>query len=422
MRVGDSKAKWAPVLLAAGFVAACNGSISSSGDNGDIFGEGDGGVTGEPPEYGLEGDECTFHGDCEAPGVCEDGYCVESTPISYCATTPALVTTALPEAMDADVSGLLAADIDGDGNADLISGRNPPEKGIQILLGPGDGTPENIGADGDRITPLQLGDFDQDGNLDLLAGSGDGASVFPGDGSGSFGAGVLTPVEGSISGRVALDVDGDGRADVATTAGKAAQLWLGDGAAGFSWHSSQGGFEEDLNIALLGDVLGGGQAELIHIDPLARLRAVDVAADESHIIEPAGSGHFENHYLESLHIGADPRPDLVRSFTRHSSTTIVTMWLRTDSGLTPPRYYSLPAELTPEGAGDIDGVNGPDLVLTGGNTLYILFNVNSDEARCLVEYDSEFDWITTAVADFDGDARDEIIWSDQTDFVLSELP
>ena len=76
-------------------------------------------------------------------------------------------------------SGLRRADLDGDGDLDLLVGKEPdlilaPDPQDRLLLNDGSGvfvdvTAQNLPEDRDRGIPM-LGDLDRDGDLDAIVG------------------------------------------------------------------------------------------------------------------------------------------------------------------------------------------------------------------------------------------------------------
>jgi uncharacterized protein (TIGR03437 family) len=121
---------------------------------------------------------------------------------------------------------LLAADFNGDGNSDLLLQRLSGQ--LAVALGRGDGT---FAADLPVATILTspiTGDFNGDGRVDL-AGVCTKAGlicVLPGGGDGTFGNAVMTPLApGSLA--AAADFNGDGKLDL--VAGNAVLTGNGDG-------------------------------------------------------------------------------------------------------------------------------------------------------------------------------------------------
>lgn len=119
---------------------------------------------------------------------------------------------------------LRAADLDGDGDADVLAG--DPVLGSAVWFpNPGDGgfngSRRDILATGTEVPDLQLGDLDRDGSLDLVTSdSATGAAEWRPNpmGDGNFGPPLTIVVEVEAPERLALaDLDGDGDLDVAYT-------------------------------------------------------------------------------------------------------------------------------------------------------------------------------------------------------------
>lgn len=198
--------------------------------------------------------------------------------------------TVLP--LDPAISSVTIADVDGDGWPDLVALRRgdsgPAAQALQVLRNDHHGGFTALAPFGQRDGLLALpafGDVTGDGKLDLVTSTQDPATpehaillVFPGDGSGGFGAARETAWDTGVDFYdqqiVLADVDGDGKLDavVGTTFGFHAvgflDLLRGDG-AGFTYAGlfanscgltglATGDFDRDGRA----DVVWGGQCTL----------------------------------------------------------------------------------------------------------------------------------------------------------------
>lgn len=127
-------------------------------------------------------------------------------------------------------AGLIAMDVNHDGNADLVFDIAGPSttnvNSLYVLFGYGDGSFRNGPVTNftlQRPESLQLGDFDQDNKPDVMVQGAMGALVLYGDDQGNFTPSAL--VGGSPIAYNAVDISGNGATDLvgtplATTSGR----------------------------------------------------------------------------------------------------------------------------------------------------------------------------------------------------------
>ncbi|MCR9142698.1 MAG: VCBS repeat-containing protein [bacterium] len=144
--------------------------------------------------------------------------------------------------------GIRAGDMDGDGVQDIVSG-DFNDGTISFWKGSGDGTFQSASTFGSLNAPrfVELADLNNDGALDIaapnLAGApstNPGATVFPGNGDGTFGAGVEndSPAGG---GRFVIfgDFNGDSNLDLVTLPASGSDITIFNGNGDGSFQTGQ---------------------------------------------------------------------------------------------------------------------------------------------------------------------------------------
>ncbi|HEX7839816.1 MAG TPA: VCBS repeat-containing protein [Kofleriaceae bacterium] len=264
------------------------------------------------------------------------------------------------------------ADVNHDGKLDIVTLNNNVTSGtatLSVLLGNGDGTFQpKIDQMLDRTsTALATADLDKDGNPDLLvaAGGGGGVEVLLGNGDGTFRTGGDAPTSGTPRQIFAIDLDGDGTLDLAVL-GDAVSVHLGHG---------DGTFRPKI------EYLPG--AQLLAVADLNRDGKPDLVAELSttsgnvvRVMLGAGDGTFAPgsdlavHQLASTiavaDITGDGNPDLVSySFDAHTLSVLAgdghgAFQARTDfAGFGDPGTIVI-ADITSDGR--------PDILVSGGPT------------------------------------------------------
>jgi len=140
-----------------------------------------------------------------------------------------LRTTGTVSTSSGMVSGLAAGDLNGDGNADIVTansllGHSDSEQTDSVLLGNGDGTFTRAVVyrnPGRQPTTVRLADLNGDGNLDVVTPNGccpsNDATVFVGKGDGTLGEPTSVGVGDSPHDAALEDVNGDGIVDLLTS-------------------------------------------------------------------------------------------------------------------------------------------------------------------------------------------------------------
>ena len=141
------------------------------------------------------------------------------------------IQSAIPD--NCDLNHMDLGDVDGDGWLDVVVSSGCDAKPIHILRGNGAGgfsEPVSLASSAGGTVSTQLADLDNDGNLDVITGTlGPSVLFFAGDGAGGF----VEPVEiaSALGGQAKLataDVDGDGALDLVVGASDGVKVYLSD--------------------------------------------------------------------------------------------------------------------------------------------------------------------------------------------------
>lgn len=166
------------------------------------------------------------------------------------------------------------ADLDGDGDLDLISGAKDGGNGVNVRLGNGDGTfgaLTNINSGALDVRSVATGDFNGDGRMDIIAnGAYEGkVYVWLGNGNGSFQAGTsFVTGLGANQGYMQIgDFNGDGRTDVVTAErdNGIISVMFGNSNGSFSagtTYSIGGNFVTNTPVNV-GDIDGNGSLDIV---------------------------------------------------------------------------------------------------------------------------------------------------------------
>jgi len=170
-------------------------------------------------------------------------------------------------------SPVVVADLNHDGNPDLIVGNSCPNNSgpcmdhatVGILLGRGDGTFQNVvtyDSKGPSVASILAVDVNRDGTLDLVVQSG-GPAVLLGNGDGTFHP--AQKYSGPGMSQVAVDVNGDGQLDLVsggdTSANVGVLLGHGDGTFDAPLIYPAGG--NLITVFAIADVSGDGKPDIL---------------------------------------------------------------------------------------------------------------------------------------------------------------
>ncbi len=179
------------------------------------------------------------------------------------------------------VGALVTADFDGDGGIDIVAGV-PAEERVHLLRSGSDGsydelTTITVPALAHSSQALDVADIDGDGRDDVVAVASDGHEIIPisrVDGAFSSGAAISAGHESPFAVSTA-DIDGDGRPDLTTTSptggSVAVRRGIGDGAFESAEVVGLGAVPLDVEPA---DVNGDGKTDLVILDDPGRVQVV----------------------------------------------------------------------------------------------------------------------------------------------------
>ena len=168
--------------------------------------------------------------------------------------------------MPGDPYKAILGDVNNDGKLDIVTGLSTGTTDGKVTVVLGDGAGGFTTAPGSpffsfsrNASQVVIGDFNEDGNPDLaLPGSSVGVTIFMGDGTGSFAAGVNVPNSGGSLALSKGDFNEDGHLDLLCDN----QLHLGTGTGAFSAPTVVP-LPLDSNAAIVGDVNNDNHLDVV---------------------------------------------------------------------------------------------------------------------------------------------------------------
>jgi hypothetical protein len=160
-------------------------------------------------------------------------------------------------------TGIIASDINGDGNPDVLS--TSYYGFVSALLGNGNGTfraPLTTSVAGSRPFPIAVADVNGDGNPDAIVSTGGVYSqVLLGNGNGSFNT-QHSVGTGGVTALAIADLNRDGRSDLIAIHYSAIEIFLGNGNGTFKAQPSLAVGMNPQSVAVA-DVNGDGLLDLV---------------------------------------------------------------------------------------------------------------------------------------------------------------
>jgi hypothetical protein len=309
------------------------------------------------------------------------------------------------------------ADVNGDGNPDLVVGTATGMGGIvSVLLGKGNGTfqaAQNFSVDAAGAPyGVAVADVNGDGRLDIISanpGSSGTVSVLLGNGDGTFQAAQNFAV-GSESLAVAVaDVNGDGKADLIVTGYNAVSVLLGNG---------NGTFQAAQNFAVgsapravaVADVNGDGRLDII---------TANAGNSTVSVLLGNGNGTFQAaqsfattgttpNSIAVADVNGDGRPDLV---VTNRFGVGVNVFLGNGNGtFKAAKNFTVGSEPYSVAVADINGDGHPDIVTanSGSNNVSVLLGKGNGTFKAAKNFAAGFSPISLAVADVNRDGLPDL--------------
>lgn len=311
---------------------------------------------------------------------------------------------------------IVTADLDADGNADLIVAEKFADR-VSVHLGLGDGTfaPASHFSTGDQPVGLAIVDFDGDSHLDIATGNQNDSSVtiLLGDGMGGFVSGgnydagfFVTPDDLACA-----DFDGDNDIDIVTSSqGNSVRVMLNNG---------DGSFALPVFVNILSSV-NSVAVGLLNNDSIPDIVATGLTTNEVFVLLGLGNGAFSAPVafdtsngprdVQIADINDDGHMDLV---VAHTFDDLVGVHLGNSTGVFAPAINStLGTGLLEVQPADMDGDGNLDLMAATFGTFpqaIAMVRGNGDGT-----FSSQNDFpsgngpVSIVIADFDNDSGPDV--------------
>jgi hypothetical protein len=297
---------------------------------------------------------------------------------------------------------LLATDLDGDGDTDLVT--TGPK--LSVFLNHGNGMFAPVVQYAGGVGWLINGaDLDTDGDQDLAVLAGGAVQVFPNLGKGTFGAHVQYDVGPDVNGITSADFDGDGDIDVATS-----RSWFSNSVS-VLLNLGQGSFAPYVQYAA-GDWPKSVTSADLDGDGDVDLAVANRSPGKASLLLNQGDGTFAAPvphnvgpyalYVTNADLNGDGRADLVTINDQHDYVAVL---LNQGGGAFAP-HVKYPVSASPQQvvATDLDEDGDLDLAAAGAfpHSVSLLLNRGNGTFEPYQELGSNKVYRMTH-ADFDGD-------------------
>jgi hypothetical protein len=328
-----------------------------------------------------------------------------------------------------DSNVILSADLNGDGNLDLVTSNG--SNGVAVLLGNGNGTfqsPQTFPTGGVFPASIALGDFNNDGKVDVVTANFSSGvaslSMLLGNGDGTFQPFQSFPLDTTPAWITVGDFNGDGKLDVAVPicpVGTVPQCGVASDVS-VLLGNGDGTFQPGVNYpaglsvtrSVAGDFNGDG-----HLD-LAVSGSDGSSTNGIGILLGNGDGSFQSPTFLSgpyyFLTTADLNHDGILDLAAISNDTISILIGNGDGTFKPPVSYTVGHYLVSIVTGDFNGDGHIDLAVLncelgppGISTIYVLLGKGDGTFGVPKEIPTPMDPASQlgylATGDFNGDGR-----------------
>jgi hypothetical protein len=233
------------------------------------------------------------------------------------------------------------ADLNGDGNPDIVVNGHPEYNG-HVLLGNGDGTFADLSYYAGSLSHFLLGDFNSDGKPDLLTIQASAITTRLGNGDGTFQEAITNEFQyaGDVLSETMGDFNRDGKLDVAFAVQNAILVMIGNGNGTFQSPRTYTAGASPLLPKVTDDFNGDGKLDLVVAEYLGGNAATFVLS----VLLGVGDGTFER--AGSFAVGVAPSSIAVGDFDGDGKPDVavsdrglgvVSVLLNTCGSIPPPR-------------------------------------------------------------------------------------